>query len=352
MIRAISVIFIIVLVGTIILGIGIGYLANQFFFISPDQGAEVINFTVDEGENAGQIARSLEQTGIVKNGLVFRAYVKWTKTDSDFQTGVFELKPGMSMMEITSELTSSDVGINRATIIEGWTIRDIGFYFENKGMFQAEEIFERAGLSAIDYRQADIANPANEWKEKYDFLASKPDYVSLEGYLFPDTYYFYHDVTVDEIIERMLDNFDKKLKAEWRTEIKRQGKSIFDIITMASIIEREMYGLEDRKMVSDIFWKRLEIGMALQADSSVNYVTGKKTPAISSIDAQIDSLWNTYKYPGLPLGPICNPSAEAIEAAIYPTANDYYYFLTTPDGQIIYSKTHEEHVANKQKYLR
>jgi len=105
-------------------------------------------------------------------------------------------------------------------------------------------------------------------------------------------------------------------------------------------------------MVSDIFWKRYEIGMALQSDASVNYITGKGTTRPSLEDTQIDSLYNTYKYPGLPLGPISNPSAEAIEAAIYPTPNDYYYFLTTPEGEIIYSRDHDEHVANKQRYLR
>jgi len=352
MARIISIIFIAVLIGTIILGIGAGYVVNKFFIITPEKDAEIINFTIEQGQNAAQISKNLKEAGIIDSEWFFRAYVKWTNTGANFQAGVFELQPGMSMMAITTALTSSEAGIKRVTIIEGWTIRDIGFSFENKGMFQAEEIFEQAGLPAVDYLPQSMINPAEKWKDEFSFLASKPRNVSLEGFLFPDTYYFFRDVTAEDVVRRMLENFDKKMKTEWREEIERQGKTIFDIITMASIIEREMYGLEDRKMVADIFWKRLEIGMALQADSSVNYVTGKKTPAASSEDIRVDSFWNTYKYPGLPLGPISNPSAEAIEAAIYPIPNDYYYFLTTPAGEIIYSKTHDEHVANKQKYLR
>lgn len=341
----------IIIFGAIITAILGGYFVNQFYFISPnDEVTEY--FTIEPGENVSDIAKHLEEQKFISNSFVFRLYAKWTATDRDFQTGVFELRPGMSMAALATALTSPDVGVTRVTIIEGWTLRDIAFLFENKGMMQAEEIFEQAGLQAVDYAPLSMINPANKWKEQFDFLEDNPQNVSLDGYLFPDTYYFFTDVSAEEVVERMLRNFDNKLKPEWREEIERQGKTIFEIVTMASIIEKEMYGLEARKMVSDIFWKRLEIGMALQSDASVNYVTGKKTTRPTIEDTQVDSFYNTYKYPGLPLGPISNPGAEAIEAAIYPTPNDYFFFLTTPEGEIIYSKNHDEHVANKQKYLR
>lgn len=341
----VGLIFVFLLIAAIVAG----YLANEFYFRSGE--GEAKNFVVQPGENVKEIAERLEQAGIISNDSVFRIYVRWTGVDRNFQTGAFALKPGTSMAALATALTAPEACIVRATIIEGWTIRDIGFYFENKAMFQAEEIFEQAGLQAVDYRTVDIENPAEKWQSEFEFLSSKPDYISLEGYLFPDTYYFFEDVTAEGAVRRMLENFDRKMKPEWREEIARQGKTIFEIITMASIIEREMYGLEARKMVSDIFWKRLEIGMPLQSDASVNYVTGKKTARPSIDDTRVDSPYNTYKYPGLPLGPISNPSSEAIEAAIYPAPNEYYYFLTTPEGEIIYSKDHDEHVRNKQKYL-
>ena len=143
-----------------------------------------------------------------------------------------------------------------------------------------------------------------------------------------------------------------KLTAELRAEIKRQGKTIHEILTLASIIEKEVSSDKDRKLVADIFYKRLDAGVALQADSAVNYVTGKSTPRASAQDLAKESPYNTYRYRGLPPGPIASPGLSAILAAVYPTANPYWYFLTTPAGQAIYSKTFEEHVANKAKYLR
>jgi len=145
---------------------------------------------------------------------------------------------------------------------------------------------------------------------------------------------------------------ENKMSADFLAEINRQKKTVHEILTLASILEKEVSTENDRKIVADIFYKRLEIGMALQADSTVNYASGKSVPRASGKDLETDSPYNTYKYKGLPPGPICNPSLSAIKAAIYPAKNDYWYFLTTPDGKVIYSKTHDEHVKAKAKYYR
>ncbi|MBU0649354.1 endolytic transglycosylase MltG [Patescibacteria group bacterium] len=352
MVRAISIIVSIASVCVIIAVISAGYFFNQFFLISPDEAAAGQEFVISSGESAAQISDRLDEAGIIKSDFIFNTHVWFMGHESDFKIGEFTLKPGMSMMTICNTLTLAEATETWVTIIEGWNLRDAAFKFEEMGMFQAEEIFEQAGQPGVDYRPLSQKNPAEAWKAEFDFLGDKPGYVSLEGYLFPDTYKFYKDATAEDAVRRLLINFDKKLEPEWREEIARQGKSVFEVITMASIIEKEMSGLEARKMVSDIFWKRLDMGMPLQSDASVNYVTGKKTTRPSIEDTQVDSPYNTYKYPGLPLGPISNPGAEAIEAAIYPTTNDYYYFLNTEDGDIIYSKTHDEHVENKAKYLK
>jgi len=149
-----------------------------------------------------------------------------------------------------------------------------------------------------------------------------------------------------------LANFNAKLTPELRQEIVKQKKSFFEVLTLASIIEKEVSEPEDMKMVADIFYKRLKAGIALQSDATVNYATGKSLIQPTYQDLSVNSLYNTYRYPGLPPGPISNPGINALKAAIYPTPNPYYYFLTTESGQAIYSKTYEEHLINKNKYLK
>ena len=136
-----------------------------------------------------------------------------------------------------------------------------------------------------------------------------------------------------------------------REEIKKQGKTIFEVVSLASIIEREVPNDEDKKMIADIFLKRLNIGMALQSDATINFITGKGMTQPTYDDLKIDSLYNSYLYPGLPPGPISNPGLSSIEAVIYPISNNYYFFLTTKEGEVIYSVDYDEHLRNKAKYL-
>jgi UPF0755 protein len=193
--------------------------------------------------------------------------------------------------------------------------------------------------------------------ETNEFLvrAGKPDHVDLEGYLFPDTYRFAPDATGNKIVDQLLATMEQRLTEAdaWFAVGKDQEfQSMHELLTLASILEREVRQPETMKMVSDIFRKRLEIGMALQADSTVNYITGGDNPSVSLADLEIDSPYNTYKYPGLPPGPISNPGINALTAAAYPQGNDYFYFLTDAQGNVYYATTHDEHVANKNRYLR
>jgi UPF0755 protein len=164
---------------------------------------------------------------------------------------------------------------------------------------------------------------------------------------FSGTYRVFRDATISDVVEKMVATLEEKITSEMREEISRQGKTIHEIITMASILEKEISTQKDRRLVADIFYKRLAAGMPLQSDATVNYATGKSVARASLDDLSVESLYNTYKYKGLPPGPICNPGFEAIEAAIYPLANEYWYFLTTPNGEVIYSKTHDDMFAAK-----
>ena len=183
-------------------------------------------------------------------------------------------------------------------------------------------------------------------------MKAKPADVGLEGYMFPDTYRVAKDAKPEDVVQKMLENFNRKLTPEMRADIALQGKTIFDVITMASIIEREASDTEDRKIISGILWKRVEAGMALQADATLTYITGNGTFALSADDLAVDSPYNTYKYPGLPVGPISNPGLDAILAAIYPKASPFWFYLHDKAGNPHYSKTFEEHKINKEKYLR
>ena len=170
--------------------------------------------------------------------------------------------------------------------------------------------------------------------------------------MFPDTYRIYIDADLDDIIRKMLGNFDGKLTAKMREDISKQGKTIYEIVTMASLIEKEVRTEKDMKIVSGIFWNRIKNGQALQSCASLAYILGVNKAQYTTEDTKIISPYNTYQNPGLPPGPISNPGIQAIKAAIYPTDTDYNYFLTNPaNGETIFSKTFNEHIKNKNKYL-
>lgn len=331
----------------IILIILIGFIASLWFvfqILNPVQ-LESTSFSISQGQSVNQISHNLEEQGIIKNSFAFRAYVLLKGIQAEFKAGDYELPSIINMKRLAEILASGQPTKEwQLTVPEGWSIKDIAFKLENLGQFQAEELFEATG----------IGQPKNKFNfdiSVYNFFADKPPTANLEGYLFPDTYRYFTYASIDDVVRKMLNNFDNKITPELRDEIKNQNKTIFDIITLASIIEREVKLDKDRAIVSGILWKRLDAGIALQADSTINYVTGKNTPAVSAEDLQLDSLYNTYKYPGLPPGPICNPGLASIKAAIYPEQSNYWYFLTDKDGNVHYAEDFEGHKENKAKYL-
>jgi len=323
----------------------------QLFWSSPDKGAETIALNIEEGSSLVIVADQLKEQDVIQSKTLFRTYAKWKDLDTEIRAGEFNLKPGMSVVGVLEVLTVLQAEQeNTLTFLEGWSLREVGYYLENEGVAQAEELHESVGFPA-SAGQAETEF-VGSLRNEYALLVSKPTDAPLEGYLFPDTYRFFIDATVEDMVRTMLDNLELKLTDELLAEIDRQGKTVHEILVMASIIEREVRGTDERKIVSDLFWRRLNAGMPLQADSTVNYVTGKDTPAISFEDRDIDNIYNTYQYPGLPPAPIANPGLDSIEAAVYPTANNWWYFLTDNEGNVHYASTNEQHAANKATYLR
>jgi len=320
-----------------------------------DKKGEDLNFVIEQGEGVKQIGANLKSVGLINSEFYHKIYVWHQGLEKKFQAGEYVLSPNMTLKEIVEKLTKGNTIDKEKTIkiIEGWNTREISQYFEREGMFQSEELLELVGFPKIDYRYNKEMGTPKDYSADFDFLKDKPSYVGLEGYLFPDTYRIFQDATLDEIVVKMLNNFDKKLTPEMREEIKNQGKSIYEIITMASIVEKEVRSQEDMKIVSGIFWDRIKNNQRLESCATLAYILGENKKIYTIEDTEIDSLYNTYQNAGLTPGPISNPGLNAITAAIYPVYTDYNFFLSEPkEGKTIFSATYDEHLINKAKYLK
>ena len=244
------------------------------------------------------------------------------------------------------------------TIIPGWNLRQVAEDWTKKGLIKnADELYVLLGQPAYNYKAVGKTAPdlnlmTASGTPEYPLLLEKLSGVSYEGFLYPDTYRVYADAKPLDVLRKIFDNLENKITPELRAEIKKQGKSFFEVLTMASVVQKEAPSKEDMAMVADIFWRRYEKSWALQSCATVNYITGKNDPGVTDKDRATDSFFNTYKYPGLPLGPISNPSIAAIEAAVHPQANNYWYFMAGTDGVTRYARTLDEHNANVWKYLR
>lgn len=302
-------------------------------------------FTIESGQGASSIALGLEDAGLVRSSSFFKL-TTWSRgTRGDFKAGSFELSPSMSTREIEYALTTQNPVQDevQVRVLEGWTINDIASYLEKEGIATREEFFAEVGHSAEFVKKGEL--PA--WSDTFDILDDKPSLNSLEGYLFPDTYRIFAESGAKALVRRMLSNLDDKLTPQILNEIEASGNSVFEILTMASIIQREVRSVDEMAIVSGIFWNRLDVGMGLQADSTVNYITGGSKPSVTFEETNIDHPWNTYANRGLPEGPIGNPGLQAILAAIHPKETPYFYFLTDPEGKVYYGRTLEEHNANR-----
>lgn len=302
-----------------------------------------IFFTVEKGHGAGLIAKNLRSVGLIKSELYFKYYVWLTNNQTNFQAGEYILNPAFSVAEIVDILAGGKTTDQEKEIkiIEGWNINDIDKYLSQNNIF-----------GFADLARKKISDWAFEF-DKPQFLNDAPLTAGMEGFLFPDTYRIFNDAKAEDAVEKMILNFDKKLDDNLRKEIIAQGKTVYEIIILASIIEKEVAKEKDRVIVSGILQKRLQLGMHLGVDSTINYITGKNNPQSSYNDLRIDSLYNTYKYSGLPPGPICNPSLASIKSAIFPQESPYLYYLNRQDtGETIFSKSYDEHLRNKKKYLK
>jgi UPF0755 protein len=235
---------------------------------------------------------------------------------------------------LTKKPVNNEVDI---TLIEGWTAKQMALAFEKDNLVKAADFLEG------------VSHPSTSVKSAHPELAKVSN---LEGFLFPDTYRFYGSTTPKDVVEKLVNNFFKRLPESWEAQAAKHGLNLSQVVTLASIIEKEVATDQDRRVVADIFLKRLRDKMPLQSDATINYITGSNSVQATFKDITIKSPYNTYDNLGLPPGPIDNPSLSSIMAVLNPESNSYYYFLTTPEGELKVAVTYEQHLANKRKYLR
>ncbi len=328
------------------------YLAkNKNEIDSPlDIGEEPLAFTIEAGENAEQIASNLVDAGILSDSELFRNYVRFYGLDSRLEAGTFTIEPQISIPYLAIVLTDARPDEIELRFIEGWRSEEMANYLRQ---IQPANI-DAAEFEAIVQRQKlfDIS--------QYDFLASLPDSTWLEGFLFPDTYRIPIDADASYLIGAMLTNFGLQVTPSLRQAYGAQGFTVQEAVTMASIVQREAVVAEERALMVGVFINRLNQGMLLQADPTVQYAVGYqpdngqwwKSP-LTATDLDTDSPFNTYRYPGLPPTPISNPGLGALEAVGKPAQTEHLFFVvdcaSSINGAHVFSQTFEEHLANVER---
>ncbi|ASV68907.1 MULTISPECIES: endolytic transglycosylase MltG [Cytobacillus] len=345
----------IVLIAAIILFviIGVGGLGGFLYVnsalkpVNPDND-KVKNVEIPIGSSVSGIGQVLEENGIIKDARVFKYYVK-LKNESGFMAGTYELAPAMTLGQVISELKTGNVDqevVFKVTLPEGKQLEQIAAIIAEKAGMDGDEVFAELNDKAF----------VQKMQEKFpsvitdDVFAENIKY-PLEGYLFPATYdYYKEDATLEEIVTPMIKKTSEVL-AQYTDAMENKEMSVHELLTMASLIEEEATAQVDRDKIASVFYNRMDEDMPLQTDPTVLYAHGEHKERTLYKHLEIDDPYNTYKYNGLTPGPIANAGSTSIEAALNPEETDYLYFLATPEGEVLFSKTLDEHNVKKNEHI-
>lgn len=299
---------------------------------------EVFFVEIPMGSTTSDIASILKENNLIKSDMYFQMRVKNSGHDSELKAGMYELSKSMDVDQIINRLVDGNNKIEsvRFTIPEGYTVEQIADRLSEQGLVDKDRFLQLSKEGNFDFEV--IKNISNNEDIKY----------KLEGYLFPETYEIKVGATEEEIIEKMLSQFEKEWQLEWNNVIEDNGLTMHQIVTLASIIEREVRVDYERPIVAGVFYNRLDDYWNLESCATVQYVLGKQKESLTYDDLEIDDPYNTYNNYGLPPGPIGNPGRLSLAAAVYPEDNQYYFFVTKKDdsGEHYFSKTYAEHLNN------
>ncbi|MFS9214782.1 endolytic transglycosylase MltG [Streptococcus infantis] len=340
---------------------GLRYAESALQPVDPSS-KQYMTVQIPDGSNAQEIGSTLEKSGVIKNGLVFTLYVKY-KNYNELKSGYYNLQKSMSVEDVIKELQKGgtpepqEVTLASLTIPEGYTLEQIA---QTVGQLQGnfkEPLTAEAFLAKVQDENF-IAQEVTKYPNLLESLPTKDSGVRyrLEGYLFPATYTIKENTTVESLIDEMLAAMDKNLSSHYAT-IKEKNLTVNELLTIASLVEKEGAKTEDRKLIAGVFYNRLNLGMPLQSNIAILYAEGKLGQNISladdaAIDTSIDSPYNDYTKVGLMPGPVDSPSLDAIESSINQTKSDYLYFVANvQDGKVYYATTLEEHDRNVQEHI-
>lgn len=328
----------------LIVGTALGgglFIANGFAPVEPSD--QEVRINIAEGTKSADIAQTLEENGLIHSATAFKLYLRYKKEGSRFQAGEYSMKPGMELDEMIAMMNNGDtvkVPTFKFTVPEGYTVAQIADKLNQQGLINRDTFIN-------------LANGEEKFESSYIAEIPVADTMPyrLEGYLFPETYEMVEGSNESEIIARMvheLDNKLQKLPEDWQQQMEKHHMNFHQIMTIASLIEREVVVDEERPIVAGVIYNRLTDGMPLQIDATIQYVLGSQKEVLATEDTKIDSPYNTYQIQGLPPGPIASPGINSIKAALYPADTDYLFYVTKKDGtqEHYFAVTYSEHLNN------
>lgn len=296
-----------------------------------------VRVEVRPGASLREVVEQLQAAGVVRRPWLLRGLFRWYRTDRQVRAGLYEFRGTLSTWDLYRQLLEGHSIVRTLTIVEGWDRFDVARYLEEQGVAPRAVTLQRIA----DARLA-------TWVRDLD-----PEAPDLEGYVYPSTYEVFANATLDEVLFRAVQTFRRQWRPEWTERASQMGLTVRQVVTLASLIEKETPRPEERPMVSAVYHNRLRRGMRLECDPTVIYAwrwLGVTPVPLTRADMDIDSPYNTYRYAGLPPGPIANPGRASLEAALYPTDGDWLYFVADGRGGHRFARTYAEHLRNVRLY--
>lgn len=326
----------------VILFVAVTMFSSSVPFLSRNRmDARLYKVEIPEGASASRVTDILYSSGIIQSRLSFKIYVNLFSHGPKLKAGSYYLSPSMSNAVIAAKLVRgiSSAGNIRVMIPEGSSI------------YRMTKIMEQSGITVSGGDFAELVNGGltRDRRLRHPFLSEVPTR-SLEGYLFPDTYFLPSSIALPELIDIMLDRFAEIVLPVYVASDTKY--SLHEIITLASIVEKEAENDNERAVIASVFWNRLKNGIALRADPTVKYALDNPSKRVTFADLKVDSPYNTYLYKGLPPGPICNPGIASIYAVLHPARTNYFYFVSNGDGTHTFSETWEKHKNAADRFRR
>ena len=325
-----------ILVLLVAVAVGYGFYFYNDNLTAVDEGKTKM-ITIEGGSSSDDIGAILLDNNLIKNLTVYKIYLRQSNLGNQLKAGDFEISDNLSLPEVVDLIIQGE-NINKTTnftVPEGLNVTEVGKLLSEKFEFTQEEFLTLTELVDI-------------YRDSYEFLEDR-EIVTLEGFLYPNTYNVYLDSTADDIITIMLKGFDNI----YQEHIKGNtgDKSVYEIVKMASVVEGEAQVDEERPIIASVFYNRIEIGMMLQSCATVQYALGEKKEKLYEEDLKVESLYNTYQHTGLPIGPINSPGLTSIKAALNPAETEYIYFLAKGDGSHYFTDDYNDFLDAKAKYI-